>query len=166
MKKYQVISNATPLIAFIKKNELSTLKLLFEKISIPRAVYNEITNVPNGFDEEKEIVKREIGKNWIIIKDVGNMMYTELNLGTGETESINLCMEHENPLLLIDEKQGRNIAKALKLNILGTMGIFLLCYRRNLKTKEEILKNLNALIEHGFYLSSEVVLHFINELEK
>jgi len=37
MKKYTVISDSTPLIAFIKKNELTLLKNLFNEIIVPNA---------------------------------------------------------------------------------------------------------------------------------
>lgn len=38
MMNRSVISNSTPLIAFIKKNELPLLKSLFNKVLIPKAV--------------------------------------------------------------------------------------------------------------------------------
>ena len=63
MKQYSVISNSTPLIAFIKKNELSILKSLFKEIVIPKAVYDEILNTPRTLNKEGEILKKEIKKN-------------------------------------------------------------------------------------------------------
>jgi predicted nucleic acid-binding protein len=166
MNKYQVVSDTSPLIAFIKKTELNILKLLFEKIFIPKAVYDELLYIPSGLDEEKKIIKHEIGEKWIIIDEVSEEQYGDLDIGVGETEAINLCLEKKNPLLLIDEKQGRNVARTLKINILGTMGILLLAYKNGLKDKKELFKNLNSLIKHGFYLSSEVILHLINELDE
>lgn len=49
MMNRSVISNSTPLIAFIKKNELPLLKSLFNKLLIPKAVYDEILNLPQKF---------------------------------------------------------------------------------------------------------------------
>ena len=43
-------------------------------------------------------------------------MLSKLNLGKGEVEAINLCFEIKAPLLLIDEKKGRNIAQSYKLS--------------------------------------------------
>ncbi len=63
MMNRSVISNSTPLIAFIKKNELSLLKSLFNKVLIPKAVYDEILNLPQSLNDEGEILKKEIKKN-------------------------------------------------------------------------------------------------------
>lgn len=166
MKKYSVISNTTPLIAFIKKNELVLLNTLFNTIFIPKAVYDEIINIPNALDKEKEILKEEIQKKWIIIKNVEITNLPELNLGKGEIEALNLSVQMDNPLLLIDEKKGRNIAKSLKIDVLGTLGILALAHNRALKNKQELLDNLNFLIKKGFYLSSEVILTFINSFNR
>ena len=164
MKQYSIISNATPLIAFIKKNELSILKSLFKEIIIPKAVYDEILNTPRTLNEEGEILKKEIEKKWILVKEITKLKYPELNLGRGETEALNLCIESNNPLLLIDEKKARNIAKSLKIDVLGTLGILSLVNKRGLKNEQEILENLELLIKKGFYLSSEVILGFFKKL--
>ncbi len=164
MKQYSIISNATPLIAFIKKNELSILKSLFKEIIIPKAVYDEILNTPRTLNEEGEILKKEIEKKWILVKEITKLKYPELNLGRGETEALNLCIESNNPLLLIDEKKARNIAKSLKIDVLGTLGILSLVNKRGLKNNQEILENLDLLIKKGFYLSSEVILGFFKKL--
>ncbi len=166
MKEYSVISNSTPLIAFIKKNELSIIKKLFNKLIIPKAVYDEIVNVPKSLENEIEILESEIKKEWILIKKIKNLKFAELNLGRGETEAINACLEVNEPLLLIDEKKGRNIAKSLKIPVLGTLGILTLAKKRRLKEGKQLQENLDDLIKGGFYLSSEVILSFLNNLKK
>jgi len=74
-------------------------------------------------------------------------------------------MEYEKPLLLIDEKKGRNIAKSLNIKLLGTLGILNLIKKKNLKNTDELTKNINLLVKKGFYLSSEVILSFIDSLK-
>jgi len=165
MKKYSVISNTTPLIAFIKKNELDILKSLFNEIIIPKAVHDEIINIPKNLDIERKILEQEIKKKWIMIKEVTTLKIPDINLGKGETEAINLCINSNNPLLLIDEKKGRNIAKTLNIEVLGTLGIFALANKKGLKNKQELLENLDLLVNRGFYISSEVILSFLNELK-
>jgi predicted nucleic acid-binding protein len=165
MKEYSVISNTTPLIAFIKKNELAILKSLFNEIIIPKAVHDEIINIPKNLDIERKILEQEIKKKWIIIKEVTTLKIPDINLGKGETEAINLCINSNNPLLLIDEKRGRNIAKTLNIEVLGTLGIFALANKKSLKNKQELLENLDLLVNRGFYISSEVILSFLNELK-
>jgi predicted nucleic acid-binding protein len=166
MKKYSVISNSTPLIAFIKKNELTLLQNLFNEIIIPRAVYNEIIDIPKGLNQEKKVIDEEIKKNWILIKDVKALKFPELNLGKGETEALNLCLNMNNPLLLIDEKKSRNIAISLNIDILGTLGILAIMKKKGIKNEQQLLENLDFLIQKNFYFSSEIILTFLREIKK
>ena len=166
MKKYFVISNSTPLIAFIKKNELSLLKNLFDEIIIPRAVYNEIINIPKGLNQEKKVLDEEINKHWILIKDLKALKFPELNLGKGETEALNICLNLNNPLLLIDEKKSRNIAISLNIDILGTLGILAIMKKKGIKNEQQLLENLDFLIQKNFYFSSEIILAFLQEIKK
>jgi len=164
--KHSVVSNSTPLIAFIKKNELPVLKSLFNEILVPKAVYDEILNLPRSLDDEGEIFNKETKKKWIVIKEMSKLKFPKLNLGKGEIEALNLCFEVDNPLLLMDEKKGRNIAKSFEIDVLGTLGILALAKKRNIKNEQNLLDNLNLLIKRGFYLSSDVILRFLRELKK
>lgn len=165
MKEYSIVSNTSPLIAFLKKNELTILKELFNEILIPKAVYKEITETSRNFNKEKEIFENEIKNNWIKIKEIKSLKFPKLNLGKGETEAINLCLETNSPLLLIDDKRGRNVAKSFKIEILGILGIFALMYKKNLKEKQYLIDNLDLLLKSGFYYSSDVILNFLKDLE-
>jgi len=165
MKEYSIVSNTSPLIAFLKKNELTILKELFNEILIPKAVYKEISETSRNFNKEKEIFENEIKNNWIKIKEIKSLKFPKLNLGKGETEAINLCLETNSPLLLIDDKRGRNVAKSFKIEILGILGIFALMYKKNLKEKQYLIDNLDLLLKSGFYYSSDVILNFLKDLE-
>lgn len=91
--QYNVISDSSPLIAFIKKKELGILKDLFAKIIIPEAVYNEIINLPEKYILERQILEDAIKDRWIIISKVSQLKLSELKLGKGEIEAINLCFD-------------------------------------------------------------------------
>ena len=43
----------------------------------------------------------------------------------GEASAIALCLEKKNPLLIIDDYEGRRLAKNLGLNITGTLGLLI-----------------------------------------
>ncbi|MHA1196776.1 MAG: hypothetical protein ACTSRH_16460 [Promethearchaeota archaeon] len=164
MNKYTVISNTTPLLAFLKKNELNLLKLLFNELLIPKAVFNEIVKHEGKYLNEIELLKYEIEQGWIKIKNVKLFKLSKLNLGRGEIEAINLCFEYESPLLLIDEKKARNIANFYNIKIIGTLGILLLANKKKLKNKQEIIQNLNMLVENNFYFSTDVILSFLERI--
>ncbi len=67
-----------------------------------------------------------IEKRWIKVKKLKQYKISDLNLGKGEREAINLRFEFDNASLLIDEKKGRFIAKTFDIPVLGTLGILLL----------------------------------------
>jgi predicted nucleic acid-binding protein len=164
MTENTFISNSSPLIAFIKKKELNLLKTFFEVIHIPEAVYHELTK-SNDQENQIKVLEEAIEDGWIIVEKLSRLKITNLNLGKGEKEAINLCFEKKNPFLLMDEKKGTSVAKAFKIRTLGTIGVLLLSKKRNIKTKGELLDNLQLLIKNNFYLSSEVITMFLKKIE-
>ena len=165
MTEHTVVSNTTPLIAFLKKNELGLLKKLFTKILIPQGVYDEISKNSLKYTREKAMLVKEIENGWLKVRNVESFKLPKLNLGKGEVEAINLCFEIKTPLLLIDEKKGRNIAQSYKIEVIGTLGVLALANKRNLKNKQEINENLRLLIKNNFYFSSDIILHFLDKLK-
>jgi len=99
MTDFSIISNSSPLIAHIKKNELSLLKKLFKEIIIPEAVFEELIAKAKKQEEQVKLLNEAIKEGLIIVKKLKNYKITDLNLGKGEKEAINLCFEIENPLL-------------------------------------------------------------------
>ncbi len=164
MKEIRVISDSSPIIALIKKEELSLLKKLFNNVIIPKGVYEELTDSLEYQEEQRKIFKNEFELGWITLKELKTVKYLDLPLGKGESEAINTCFEFENVLLLMDEKKGRNIAKSLQIKVLGTLGILSLARKNNIKTIQESETNLEKLIQQGFYLSSDVILGFLKNL--
>ena len=158
------ISNSSPLIAFMKKKELNLLKILFKEIIIPEAVYDELVE-SNKHEDQVKVLKETIKDGWIIVKKLKQFKIANLNLGKGEKEAVNLCFEIENPFLLIDEKKGSSIAQAFKIQTLGTLGILFLSKKRGIKTKRDLLDNLDFLIKTNFYFSSEVITLFLKKIE-
>ena len=165
MTQFNIISNSSPLIAFTNKKDLTLLKDLFSNVIIPEAVYNELVFIPKKLEVELELLKNAIKNKWIIVKKLKNTKLSNLNLGKGETEALNLCFEINNPLLLIDEKKGRFIARSYKINTLGTLGVLILAKKRGLKTNENLLDNLDTLIKNDFYISSDVITQFLKDIK-
>lgn len=165
MIEHTIVSNTTPLIAFLKKNELGLLRKLFTEILIPQGVFDEISKNTLKHKSELVMLEKEIEKGWIKIRNVESLKLSKLNLGKGEVEAINLCFEIKAPLLLIDEKKGRNIAQSYKIDIIGTLGVLSLANKRNLKNTQEINDNLSLLIKNNFYFSSDVILYFLSQLK-
>jgi predicted nucleic acid-binding protein len=120
-----IISNSTPLIAFARINQISLLRKVTNKLVIPQAVADEIseytTNIHRGIIDLKQ-------ESWISVHSVRSEATVKLLLPTldrGEAEVITLGLEKQAKLILIDELTGRKVAESLNLNIIGTVGILI-----------------------------------------
>jgi predicted nucleic acid-binding protein len=84
------VSNSTPLIALSKIGKLNLLREYFEKISIPKAVYDEVVVKGGVLYGAEEVAEAD----WIMVEDVGNSLAVEslsIYLDAGESEAIVLA---------------------------------------------------------------------------
>lgn len=149
-----IISNATPLIAFAKINQLSLLRQIVGNLTIPDAVAQEIsdyTQNKTGFiDLEQE--------TWINIQTITAKEQLALllpSLDRGEAEVITLALEEKAKLVLIDELTGRKVAESLNLNVSGSVGI--LIKAKQLGEIEAVKPFLDAMLKQGIYFSQRFI---------
>ena len=117
-----VISDTSAISSLFNINKLELLHQLFDKIVIPHAVYQELLAL-----EDAEIDITLIKKaNWLKVqKSTDRLLVEELSqaLDIGESEAIALAYEIEADLLVIDEKRGREKAKAFGIKTVGLIGV-------------------------------------------
>ncbi|MFA7444655.1 MAG: DUF3368 domain-containing protein [Flavobacteriaceae bacterium] len=118
----KVVSNTTPIISLLKIGKLQILKDLYQKISVPQEVFNEIEAGKN-----KEFYTDLSKIEWISIEQIQNKKSLSyfLDLDKGEAEAIVLATEKEADLIILDETLGRFHAKHTGLKITGTVGILI-----------------------------------------
>ena len=120
----RVISNPGPLVHLARAGHFELLQLLFARVIIPPAVYDEVVVRGRGQAGSTEIS----GVKWIERRSIRRAaLATALNafLGRGEAEAIAPASERRDSLLLIDEAQGRPVARQLGIPIRGTLGLLL-----------------------------------------
>ncbi len=144
-------SNSTPLIALSKIGKIELLREYFGQIYIPKAVYEEV--VVNGgiLYGAEEVAKAD----WIIVENVENTLAVEslsMYLDAGESEAIVLAKE-KDCLLIIDDGDGRKVARNMNITITGTVGILLKAGKDGKIDLRDSLDELNAC---GFRLSEKV----------
>jgi predicted nucleic acid-binding protein len=155
------VSNSTPLIALSKIGKLNLLREYFEKISIPKAVYDEVVVKGGVLYGAEEVAEAD----WIMVEDVGNSLAVEslsIYLDAGESEAIVLAKEN-NCLLIIDDGDGRKTASNMNMDITGTVGILLKAGRDGKIDLRESLDELNAC---GFRLSDKVRDFILSKVEE
>lgn len=150
-----IIADTDPLIALARVNLLSKLALLFQKVVVPEAVFNEACadlNKPGA----KAISALEQAP-WFQRTNVSIDAKPDIALSIldkGEMEVI-LLAQKLNCIALIDEKTGRRVAKNKGVQSIGTAAVLL-------KLKQEGLINevtplLEKLADNGYRLSPALI---------
>ncbi len=161
---HKVIVNSTPLIALCNIGKLDIFKMLYGEITIPKAVYEEISAKPDSVC--KSMVDESL--EWINIENIENEMAKLMfksQLHDGEVEVMILAKENNADLVIIDDGNARKYARYLQLTLTGTIGVLIKAKQKGYIS--EIKPLLEELCRSGIYLSAELIdrcLAEVNEL--
>lgn len=149
----RVIVNSTPIILLSNINQLELLKQIYGEITIPQAVYDEVTEKP---DSACQNLKNHFG--WIKIETIKNPLQKKMyqaKLHDGEVEVMILAQEEPKAdLVILDDNTAKKTARFLELTVTGTLGI--LVKAKQLKLIEKIKPLMDALIGNGFFVAQNV----------
>jgi predicted nucleic acid-binding protein len=145
-----VIVNSTPLIALCKVNQLELLRELYTEITIPEAVFQEVT-------AKNDSVKRKILENgaWIHVQSVSDTIDRRMykaKLHDGEVEVMILAQEIKADLVIIDDNAARKTAVYLGLPLTGTVGVLLRAKAEGLVPK--VMPIVDSMEQNGLYYGS------------
>lgn len=141
-----IVSDTTALIILSKLHRFDLLSNLFERVVLPKVVYEELT--------VKESV--ELPDFFEIHQQSTPISFDLLVLDAGEAAAIALAEQLQLPLL-IDEKKGRRIAQARKLVIFGTLGLIIANTKRGYLTQDEAIQLIDRLASVNFRLSESLL---------
>jgi predicted nucleic acid-binding protein len=148
-----VVSNATPLIYLAAIGRFELLQNLFERITIPEAVYEEVVTNGAGGWGATETAKAE----WIErrrVSTTSTLGSLPTNLNGGELEVISLAVELPANLVIMDEFAGRAELARRKMPVVGTVGVLIQAKRRNLIPALAV--EMDRLKACGFRLSERI----------
>ncbi len=116
------VSNTTPLRYLIAIGRENLLGQLFEKVFVPRAVFEELTEAKTPESVRQRVLSLPA---WFEIRTVAEDSATTfpVALHRGEREAILLSETLRPDVLLIDEQIGRMIALDRSLPLSGTLGV-------------------------------------------
>lgn len=148
----KVIVNSTPLIVLCGIGRLDILKYMYEEISIPSAVFQEVT-------AKNDFVCAQIRSagDWIHveqIKDQSEKRMYKAKLHDGEVEVMILAQEQEADLVILDDNAAKRTAEYLGLTVTGTLGVLVKAKRRGII--EMVQPILSEMRKNGFYVSYAV----------
>ena len=146
----KAVSNTTPLRYLIAIEQEHLLGQLFEKVFVPVAVHEELTD-----SRTPEIVRGRVLSMppWFEVRTVEETQTTTfpVTLHRGERQAILLAEALRADVLLIDEQIGRTIALSRNLPLSGTLGIVERADTMGLVTDfQQVLHRLKA---SGFFIT-------------
>ena len=156
----KVVCNSSPLIHLSKAGKLSLLKDFFQEVFVPEEVWMESVENSGGAQDAKEIEKAD----WIHpmpIADTDLKKALRLTIDEGEAAAIVLALEEKADIILMDDYDGRAVAREYSLKVIGTIGILL---KAKLEGKTHSFKqDLDSLRSNGFWLDEALYLRLITE---
>lgn len=156
-----VVSDTSPLLNLALIERLDLLKTQFSSITIPTQVWEELTDGEAALNSIRDLRKEEF---LTIVEVAESDLFIEIRreLDRGETAAICYAIQQEADLLLVDEKEGRRVARRHDLEVTGVLGILLKgANAGNVELKEE----LDALREAGFWISEDLYSRVLREAD-
>jgi predicted nucleic acid-binding protein len=128
-----VVSDASPLHYLVLIKADHVLAQLFLEVVVPPAVLRELAH-----ERAPEHVRRWASNppQWLRVMGPANVRL-DAKLGDGEAEAIGLALEIRAKTLLIDERDGTNVARRLGVATAGTLGVLILASAKNLLPLEQ-----------------------------
>jgi predicted nucleic acid-binding protein len=140
------VSNTSPLLNLAIIDHLSLPEKQFQTVYIPEAVLAEL-RVNENLNGSNHL-KAALEKGWLKVQPVQNKAFVKLlrrELDQGESEAIALAIEKQADLILLDEKEGRRIARTLNLRITGILGIAIKAFQNgDLESMSEFIQKLRT----------------------
>ena len=156
-----IVSNSSPLILLAKIGRFDLLRQ-YGNVFIPNAVYTEVCIRGKSLPGSEE-VERAIQEGWIRIRKVKALPELEFLLGRGEAEAITLAKFLNLPILIIDDKKGRILARKMNLTVFGTLGVLINAYKHGLI--EDFESEVQKLVNAGIRMSPVLLRKLMEEVK-
>ncbi|MFC3477003.1 DUF3368 domain-containing protein [Halobacterium litoreum] len=154
-----VVSDTSPLLNLALIDRLGLLEAQFSEVTVPQQVWDELTDGEDGLEALRAL--RDDGFLHLVEVERSDLfveLFHELDLG--ETAAICYAVEEDANFVLLDERDGRRVARRHDLDVTGVIGILL----RGANTGSIDLKHeLDALREAGFWISDDLYERVLSE---
>ena len=159
----KVIVNTTPLIALCHVGQLDILKKIYGEISIPQAVYLELS------EKKKSICKKQVDEalDWIHVEKIENQMAKSMfktQLHDGEVEVMILAKEKNADTVIIDDANAKKHAKYLNLSVTGTLGVLIKAKRCGYIS--ELKPIIQEMIDKNIYISEKLMKFCLEQVNE
>lgn len=132
----RAVVNSTPLVALALIDRLSILSAIFDKVLVPRSVYEEVVVEGRGRPGAQEVRSA----SWLEVREpstISTLPAELIGLDAGELDTILLAQEVNADWVLMDERLGRRVAQTLGLKVKGTLGLLLTAHYAGLLPRQD-----------------------------
>jgi predicted nucleic acid-binding protein len=159
-----VVSNTSPITNLASVGVLDLLRQQFGEVVIPSAVINELkleTDYP-GTGEIRAAIKAGWLKQ-INLEDDKVARALQRELDDGEAEAIAPALQLKIETILMDERDGRSVAKSMGLVPIGVIGVLVRAKQNgNIHSIKDMLNKLKD--EAGFYITDSLMKNILFEI--
>ena len=157
-----VVSDTSPILNLALIDRLDLLFDQFESIVVPMAVREELLAGDDGLDRLREFLESDfITVEAPNTEELVREFRSELD--DGEATALALALETDAELVLIDERDGRTVARRHGLSVTGVVGILIKAARAE---AIDIESSLVALRDAGFWISDDLTQRAIAAVER
>ncbi|MBU4201727.1 MAG: DUF3368 domain-containing protein [Candidatus Altiarchaeales archaeon] len=159
-----IVSNTSPLICLAKSGRLNLLKDLFGEVLIEEEVQKEA--VGHGKKEgapDALVIESAIKEGWIKVEKLKKKREFK-GIHEGESYTILLAKKH-NCIALIDEEDARAVARALGIEVRGTLYVLRKAAEENILTRDEAIGVLDDMVANGLRISARIYSRFLNSVK-
>ncbi len=161
-----VISDSTPLISLMKAARLEILESLFQEVFIPEAVFSELTVNPK-YAAEAELIRKSPFIKVVSVKEkkAVDIHRRASGLDLGESEAIVYADDNKADVLLMDEAKGRQVAKAMGIYIMGTVGVLLFAYDQKVLSDIDVEEALERLKKSERHIGDDILNYALSKIK-
>jgi len=166
-----VIINSGPLMALAKLGLLDLLPRLYGQVSFPAAVFAEVVTGgrERGYSDAflVQLAIRQ-GKLKVVEVNEGDLPahIQNLPLDAGEKQTLYLAQQNKADLTLFDDEKAREEAKAIGLNVKGTLGVIAQAYRTGLLELNDVETIIEAITNReDIWISEELCRRVLKKLK-
>ncbi|UTF53626.1 DUF3368 domain-containing protein [Natronosalvus rutilus] len=156
-----VVADTSPILNLELIDRTACLRRQFEAITIPSAVRDELLVGQRKREQletvlESSFVTVESARRTDLVREF------RAELDRGESEALALAIDREADLVLIDERDGRQVARRHDLRVTGVVGLLIRAARSDRLSIETALASLR---EVGFWIDDDLVQRVIDAVE-
>lgn len=144
-----VVSDTSPLNYLILINAVDVIPSLFREVHVPAKIIEELQRLRAPAPVRAWAAAPP---SWLLVTNPTTALETSIRLDPGEAQAIALAKELRADVILIDERKGRHVAKALGLRAAGTLTVLEMAAESRLL---ELGVAIDALRRTTFHIADE-----------